>query len=157
MATAKLQSIGLNVGELIYHPANCQNCIVGLQYNGKEITPNSPVKKGSTIDLLVGSGTSNEKIPVPYIIGLTLEDAKKKLLAGYLNIGAEIYENCTTAEDSSKAKIFRQYPERSENTFIPMGSAVDVWLTCDTTKIKVDSLKLLGLDSLNINSTDTVK
>jgi beta-lactam-binding protein with PASTA domain len=157
MATAKLQSIGIKVGELVYRPANCLNCIVGLEYNGKEITPNAPVKKGSTVNLIVGSGMSNEKIPVPYVIGLTIEQAKQKLLAGFLNIGAELYENCPTAADSSKAKIYKQYPERAENTFIPMGSSVDIWLTCDSTKIQIDSLKLLGLDSINVNLTDTLK
>ncbi len=158
MATAKLQSIGLTVGQLIYRPANCQNCIVGMQINGRDITPDTPVKKGSTIDLLVGSGTSNEKIPVPYIIGLTVNEAKAKLIAGYLNIGAELYENCATAQDSAKAKIYKQYPERSPKTFIPMGSAIDIWLTCDSSKIQVDSLKLLGLDSLDtgIDTTNAI-
>jgi hypothetical protein len=150
LAIAKLESCGLKVGELNYMPSECLNCVLEQQFKGKEIKPGTKIKKGSVIDLVLGMGISNQKIMAPYVIGMNIDSAKKVLKSSYLNVGVEIYEGCKTAEDSSKAVVYKQKPIRSQNILINMGSPVDLWLTLDNTKVKVDSLQL---DSLSSDST----
>lgn len=150
LAIAKLESCGLKVGELNYMPSECLNCVLEQQFKGKEIKPGTKIKKGSVIDLVLGMGISNQKIMAPYVIGMNIDSAKKVLKSSYLNVGVEIYEGCKTAEDSSKAVVYKQKPIRSQNILINMGSPVDLWLTLDNTKVKIDSLQL---DSLSSDST----
>ncbi len=133
LAVAKLESYGLKVGRLDYIPSECLNCVVKMNVRGKQVLPNDLIAKGAVINLTLGSGTSSENAIVPYLINLSSSEAASKLQESFLNIGAEIYENCITKSDSLSARIYRQsYPA---NSTINMGSSVDVWLTNDPTKI----------------------
>lgn len=136
LAIAKIESYGLKV-QTKYIPSECVNCVVLQELNGKEIKPNSPINKGSLITLTIGSGTSDQKVLVPYLINLTKEQAKEKLLASSLNIGFANYENCLceTKKDTLNAKVYQQKPKRSKNTVVNMGSIVDLYFTCDTNLI----------------------
>lgn len=137
LAVAKLESYGLKV-ETKYKPSECVNCVLTQEIKNKEIKPNTQIKKGSTITLTIGSGTSNVKVLAPYLIGLTKDEAKQKLMEASLNVGFSDYTNCTTPEDSLNARVYRQTPVRSENIAINMGSDVDLYFTCDTSLIHVD-------------------
>lgn len=139
LASAKIESYGLRVGKLSYFPSECVNCVLETKIKGKKIDINQAIAKGSVIDLVLGSGTSSERVIVPYVIGLNLEESADRLQSSFLNIGATIYEDCKTSEDSLNARIYRQNPIRSENSAINMGSSVDLWLTCDTAKIKIQT------------------
>ncbi|MCB0410499.1 MAG: PASTA domain-containing protein [Flavobacteriales bacterium] len=139
LASAKIESYGLRVGKLSYFPSECVNCVLETKIKGKKIDINQAIAKGSVIDLILGSGTSAEKVLVPYIIGLTIEETTNRLQASFLNIGATIYDDCVTSIDSINAKVYKQTPIHSENTAINMGSSVDLWLTCDTAKIKIQT------------------
>tara|TARA_R110001592_G_scaffold211623_2_gene463570 strand:- start:1974 stop:2792 length:819 start_codon:yes stop_codon:yes gene_type:complete len=149
IAVAKIESYGLKVGKLSYFPSECVNCVLEAKINNKTVTHNQEIAKGSVIDLVLGSGTSSEKVFAPYLIGLSKEEALQKIQASFLNIGAEIYTDCTSKEDSISAKIFKQSPQRSENIVINMGSPIDIWFTCDTSKIKISVV-----DTLNLNLLD---
>jgi len=137
IAAAKIESYGLNVGKLSYFPSECVNCVLEAKIKGKVIEHNQQISKGSTIDLVLGSGTSSEKVFAPYLIGLTKEEALQKIQASFLNIGAEIYDDCLTKDDSTSSRVYKQSPIKSENTVVNMGSPIDLWFTCDTTKINV--------------------
>ncbi|MCX8081677.1 MAG: PASTA domain-containing protein [Bacteroidia bacterium] len=50
-----LQSYGLKCGSIIEKPADCKGCIVEQLFNGKPIAPGTPIEKGSTIHLVVGT------------------------------------------------------------------------------------------------------
>ncbi len=149
IATAKIESYGLKVGTLSYFPSECVNCILEAKINNKTITPNQEIEKGAIINLVLGSGTSSEKVFAPYLIGLSKDEALQKIQASFLNIGAEIYSDCTTKQDSLAAKIYKQNPKRNENIAVNMGSPIDVWLTCDTSQIKISVV-----DTLTVNLTD---
>ena len=133
LAVAKLESYGLKIGHLDYTPSECLNCVVKMSVKGKEVFPDDLIAKGSTINLTLGSGTSNEQVLVPYLINSSKEEAQKMLQATFLNIGAEIYEDCKSKIDSSNARVYRQSP--SSNNPINMGTSVDIWLTNDVSKI----------------------
>jgi beta-lactam-binding protein with PASTA domain len=137
LAAAKLESYGLKV-EIKYKPSECVNCVLTQELNGKEIKPKTPIEKGATIMLIVGSGTSNIQVLAPYLIGLTQDEAKQKLMEASLNIGFSDYSNCETSADSLAARVYRQTPIRSENVAVNMGSDVDLYFTCDTSLIHIN-------------------
>ncbi len=45
---------GLRVGHISEKAADCNGCVIAQLTGGKEITAGNPVKKGSTIDLIIG-------------------------------------------------------------------------------------------------------
>lgn len=146
VAAAKIESYGLKVGKLSYFPSECVNCVLEVKIKNVAIKSGQEIEKGAVVDLVLGSGTSSEKVFAPYLIGLSKEDASQKIQASFLNIGAEIYTDCSTKEDSISAKVYKQSPQRSENITVNMGSPIDLWFTCDTSKIKISVV-----DSLNVN------
>ena len=150
LAIGKLKSYGLKV-KTQQRPSECVNCVLKQEINGKIISPNEKVKKGSTVTLTIGIGTSNEKIMVPYLIGLNLEEAENNLMSSSLNTGFMDYEgcNCETKADSLNARVYRQNPIRNENIAINIGGAVDLYFTCDSNQIQI-----IVPDSL---TNDTVK
>ena len=77
----------------------------------------------------------------------TKEEAIASLQSTFLNIGAEIYEDCKTKADSASARVYRQSPTGRSVT--NMGSSVDVWLTNDASKINYNPPT--ESDSLNLH------
>lgn len=149
VAVAKIESYGLKIGKLSYFPSECVNCVLEVKIKNKAINSGQEIEKGAIVDLVLGSGTSSEKVFAPYLIGLSKEEALQKIQAAFLNVGAEIYTDCSTKDDSISARVFKQTPQRSENIVVNMGSPVDLWFTCDTSKIKISVV-----DTLNVNLLD---
>jgi beta-lactam-binding protein with PASTA domain len=148
-AIAIIQSSGLEPGQLRYIPDLSVDFVIRQLHNGKEIIPGDSIQKGSVMDLVLGKGLSNERTPVPELIGMNLERAKNNILASSLNLGAYIFdESVKTAEDSITAFVFKQNPEYRESSRLQLGSAVYVWLTTDSSKLPVDSAVMAFPDSL---------
>lgn len=125
-AIPMLESIGLKVGELIYKPDLARNAVIEQQIRGREISQGAEIRKGTTIDLVLGNGLGNTEIPVPNLMNLTLNEAKFVLQGSSLNVGAVYFEK--TVNDTSQAVIFRQTPEYSEKAVLSMGESVDIFL-----------------------------
>jgi len=138
LAVAKLQSYGLKV-KPNYVVSEFPGNIVSMKIKGKDVNLNDKVNKGAIVLVNVGLGKSNEKVMVPFVKGLTKEEAENKLMGASLNVGFNDYENCQckTAIDTLNAKVYRQNPIRSEKVAINMGSSVDLYFTCDTMKVKI--------------------
>ena len=148
-ANAVLNTRGLAIGRLIYVPDPAKNMVLKQKIGGRVIHEGDTVAKGSMVDLEIGNGLSNQKVKVPYLITLRIDEAKGRLNRSYLNMGAEIYDNSVvTDEDTALAFVFRQKPDPDNGRRLPMGSFIDVWLTIDSTKLPgYDSL----LNSMKIN------
>jgi beta-lactam-binding protein with PASTA domain len=147
LAIAKLESYGLKV-ETKYIPSEDVNSVIVQELNGKEVKPGAQIDLGSKITLSIGS-TSDAKVLVPYLIDLTKEEARAKLMESSLSEGFSNYTNCKceTTEDTLRARIYRQSPIRSKSIPVNMGSSVDLYFTCDTNLINfnppvIDSLEL---------------
>jgi beta-lactam-binding protein with PASTA domain len=135
-ATTLLETFGLEVGELIYKPDVCANCILEQSYNGEDIHEGMSIPKGATIDLVLGQGLSSQMTDVPYLIEFTADLAQELLKSKYLNVGSLNYdESVETTEDSANALVYRQIPFYTEKPAIPMGSSVELFLTVDTNRI----------------------
>jgi eukaryotic-like serine/threonine-protein kinase len=134
-ATAKLESFGLKVGHISYEPDLAVNLVLAQRIHGVALPPGDSVIKGSAIDLVLGKGLSDEQTGIPNLIGLSLEQAKIAASDRFLSLGAAVPDQTVaTPEDELNATIFRQKPLPGSGT-LPQGSAIDVWITLDSTKI----------------------
>jgi eukaryotic-like serine/threonine-protein kinase len=150
-AIAMIQSAGLEAGQLRYIPDLSIDFVIKQLHNGKEVAEGDSIQKGSVIDLVLGKGLSNQRTPVPDLMGLKLGGAKNSILGASLNLGAYIYDNTIgTAEDSLNAFVFKQNPEYKETTTLQLGSAIYLWLTIDSSKLPVDSTQVSVQDTLKI-------
>lgn len=148
-ATAKLESFGLKVGHISYEPHIFINVVLAQRMSGRELSPGDSVVKGARVDLVLGKGLSDEQAAVPNLVGFNLEEAKILASDKFLSVGAAVHDQTIlTFEDESRAIIFKQKPESGSNMTLPMGSAIDVWITLDSTK--VPSYKSAG-DTLSVS------
>jgi beta-lactam-binding protein with PASTA domain len=135
-ARAKLESFGLKIGRISYEPDMGLNLVLAQRINGRTLIPGDSVVKGAKIDLVLGKGLSDEETAVPDLIGLTLEAANILASDRFLSVGAAVHDNSVvTDEDEQKAIIFKQKPETGSGMTLPLGSAIDVWITLDSAKV----------------------
>lgn len=140
-AKSIIENVGLKLGQLIYIPDQCVNCVLAQRINNRELQKDTSIPKGTVIDLILGQGLSDEKILVPLLINLTREEAIEKLKSSYLNIGAELYDDSVfDDEDSASARVFAQYPSYDIQSWIQMGSSVDVEFTMNNNKIDTNTV-----------------
>lgn len=150
-AVKTIQSAGLEVGDRKYIPDISVDFVIKQLYKGKEITDGDSIQKGSGIDLVLGKGLSNQRTPVPNLVGLKLEAAKNTILYASLNLGAFIYDNSvSTATDTLDAFVFKQNPEYKETATLQLGSGIYLWLSVDSTKLPIDSTMVVHSDTLDI-------
>jgi len=146
-----IEGSGLEMGLLKYKPDLSVDVVIEQQLNGKKIVAGDSIQKGSVIDLVLGKGLSNQRTPVPGLIGYGLESARNRILGASLNLGAYIFDNTIlNGEDSLKAFVYKQNPEFSEEASLQLGSAVYLWLTTDSAKLPVDSTLLIISDTIAV-------
>lgn len=139
-ATAILQSCGLKLGRLTYVPDIARNAVLKQMYKGSIIQPGTFIPKGSTIDLVLGKGESDEDVSVPELIGMTRKEALDMINLNSLIVGAEVFDS--QVKDSSKVFVYRQRPAAGNDTKIKSGSSIDLFYTSDVSKISKDSLNV---------------
>ncbi len=148
-ALALIESSGLETGQLRYKPDLSINVVIEQLYKGKNVTEGDSLQKGSVIDLILGKGLSNQRSPVPDLIGMQLKSATDKILASSLNLGTYIYDNTIiSGQDSLNAFVFKQNPEYKEDATLQLGSAIYLWLTVDSAKFRAERSIVNSTDSI---------
>jgi beta-lactam-binding protein with PASTA domain len=148
-AVKMIESAGLEIGKLRYVPDLSMNFVIQQLRNGKEVAAGDSIQKQSVIDLVLGKGLSNQRTPVPDLVGLKLEPAKNSILGASLNLGTYIYDaSILTAEDTTMAFVYKQNPEFKETASLQLGSSIYLWLTVDSAKLPVDSTLVVRPDTL---------
>jgi len=140
-----IESSGLNTGNIEYKPSEFPNLVLEQKVNGRKISVGEMVPKGSMIDLVLGTDSNGESSEVPTLFGRNLTDAELALSESFLNVGTVTYDESVTYESmKAKAVIFKQSPDPTEVFEVPKGTAIDLWLTIDKTKLqaKTDSAKI---------------
>ncbi len=123
-ATATLEIYGLRLGALEYIPDIAKNAVLKQKYKGEIIVPETRIEKGSIIDLILGEGLKHEKTKVPFLLGMTREEAIKNLKESSLNIGSEIFKNI---DDTANARVYKQKPACYKNNYLYLGQSIDLW------------------------------
>jgi eukaryotic-like serine/threonine-protein kinase len=148
-AIAIIDNTGLEMGALRYKSDLSVNVVLNQLHNGKDIVAGDSIQKGSVIDLVLGKGLSNQRTPVPDLVGMNLEPARNRILGASLNLGTYIYDNTIrTSEDTLKAFVYKQNPEYAEDATLQLGSSIYLWLTVDSLKIPVDSSLIVLPDTV---------
>ncbi len=123
-ALTLLETHGLKVGKLEYVPNIAKNAVLEQKYKHGTIKPGTKIEKGTPIDLVLGKGLTSEKVPVPFVIGMTREEALMEINRSSLNIGEEEYLD----NDSVNVKVYQQRPDVLEKTsYLKMQSTVDLY------------------------------
>jgi beta-lactam-binding protein with PASTA domain len=132
-ALALIESYELQVGKVTKVSGECNGCVLKQFIDGKEISPGSPVKKGTKISLVIGQGESDDRVVVPGLIGLNLEDALQKLNNNGLTYGGIILDS--PSKDSLRMTVYKQEPSASADATIRIGSSVILYITNDKSKL----------------------
>lgn len=129
-ADSYLQTFGLKVGKIKYVPDIGKNVVLKQNYKGKLIKPGTWIEKGSSIDLVLGKGETDEKATVPNLIGMNYQAAIAELGNATLNIGAVVGdETVKSPKDSARATIWKQSPMPHKDAQISLGATVDIWIS----------------------------
>lgn len=125
--------IGLKVKYKYKPDPDCRDCVKEQNYKGKKIKAGARLKKGETIELVLGQGSGGGLEPVPNLVGLTIDGATSRL--GNVSLGLYVgsCEGCKNSKDSTKATIYRQSPEGGRD--VPAGTEITIWTS---TEKKVD-------------------
>lgn len=149
---SKIETYGLKVDSLIYKPAECDNCVIGVLHKGEEVLPGTRIEKGSSLSLIIGEGIGSEKLPIPYLYKMTLQEVRALLNSQGLNVG--YYEFDTTAVnqlDSAKAFVFRQNPVYDTVNEVRQGQAFELFFTLDSNKIEGIEFIVSDTNSIEID------
>jgi eukaryotic-like serine/threonine-protein kinase len=122
-ATAILQTYGLKLGSISQVPDIANNAVLRQLYRGRNIEKGRMLAKGSSIDLVVGSGLGGDRVQIPFLIGKTRQEAIMELHRFSLNIGTETFEQDA---DSLKSRVFEQEPRYAVGRFLNLGNEVNL-------------------------------
>lgn len=155
-AKAVLESVGLKLGELEYQPDIAENAVLKQKVNGQVVVKGETVFAGTVVDLVLGLGLSNKKVPIPYLLYYKLDEAVDRIQGSSLNLGT--FKVDTPVTDTGLVRVYKQIPAFNDKELVPMGSSMILYLTQDTISIEYDTTYYttvqLPLDSLVI---DTIK
>lgn len=105
-AVNSLRSKGLSVDQLQYVEDFAGNAILEQLYEGEVIEPGTIIEKGSEIVLVVGLGQEH-LAPVPFLVGLTLSEAKDAINKASFNVGNVYFLD---EQDPDHSRVYRQGP-----------------------------------------------
>ena len=132
-----IESAGLIAGAIEYKPSEFPNLVLEQKTEGREIGVGELIPKGSVIDLVLGSDSHGETSQVPTLFGRNLTEAKLSLGEAFLTTGTITYDESVLYESQkAKAMIFKQSPDPAEVFEVAKGTAIDLWMTIDKTKLE---------------------
>jgi hypothetical protein len=153
-ARLALQNAGLTLGDIEYQPDYAMNNVLQQKYKDSVIHEGTEITKGGVIDLVLGTGLSQETTQIPDLVGMRLEEASEVVADYFLNLGAITYDDSIeNGEDSAGAFIWRQYPEFDEFRRMNMGMELDIWLSLDSALLPIPDSSLFGDDTEYVNET----
>ncbi len=121
-AKALLETYGLRLGNVSVIPDIAKNMVLRMSHTGSSIKPGTPIDKGSTIDLAVGSGAGSGSLQVPFLIGKTRAEAQIELQRLGLLVGDETFSD----GDSLDARVYQQNPGYAYGRMINSSSRINI-------------------------------
>ncbi|MFN8276544.1 MAG: PASTA domain-containing protein [Chitinophagales bacterium] len=127
-ARIQLESMGFKLTEPVYRPDPHQDAVLEVLVNNKVVRPGTKIPKGTMVTLVLGDGLANQKITVPYLVGLRYEEALLKLKEEYqLAVGALVVND--DVRDTLRAFVYKQEPSYGDGHKIRVGEEVDLFLS----------------------------
>ena len=129
-----LKSFELIPGKILYKPDPFRNVIDQL-YNGEPIEPNTPLAKGSVIDIVRGDGHGIRLFEMPDLRGLPLAEANVIIRGNNLQPGLVFNGDSLTV---ASLVVLRQSPR--QGLTVRIGRSIDLWLGDASELEPIDSL-----------------
>jgi eukaryotic-like serine/threonine-protein kinase len=124
-AITTLRTSGLKIRKLLFTPYFAGNSVIGQYYHGDTLIAGTKILEGSEIDLLAGLG-ENQRSRVPFVLGLTLDDASSSLQMASFNAGLKHYLD---KPNPLHSKVYRQFPVWNTQMF--PGDSITLYLRSD--------------------------
>lgn len=128
-AQIALQQYNLKLEDTVYQLYFAKNSVLEQQYQGKRIKAGTKLPMGSSIVLVLGSGSGGDEFSVPDLFGLTLGDAKVLLESNGLILGTIIPAELV---NNPAAFVYRQSPDYltpdGRVNRIRQGQLIDLWI-----------------------------
>lgn len=140
-AVTTLRTSGLKIRKVIFTPHFAGNSVLGHYFNGDTLLAGTEILEGSEIDLVAGLGNNNLS-RVPFVVGLTRDEARGSLQMASFNVGHVHY---LESSNPMHSRVYRQYPSYNEQIY--PGDSVTLYFRSDLT-FDFDSL-------LRSNNPDT--
>jgi len=121
-----LNNWGLKIGRYIYIPDMAKDAVLNMQVNGKIVQPETVVRKGTVIDLVLGDGFGSQVTDVPPLTDLTVIEARAVLEAVHLNVGILIVDG--EIEDTMSAYVYDQEPKFGQPGKLGEGNTVQMFI-----------------------------
>lgn len=145
-ALMELKSNSLKLDKLVYVTNFAKNAVLAQKIEGDTVVAGTEVLKGTPVELVLGKGISNEKIEIPFLIGMTENEAIKTLNNSSFNVG---YLKYLDGRDKQYSRVYMQQPPGVDGEKAEFGAYVDLWFRSEL-YFNFDSL----LQSFN---TDTLQ
>ena len=129
-----LKSFELVPGKILYKPDPFRNVIDQL-YNDEPIEPNTPLSKGSVIDIVRGDGHGIRLFEMPDLRGLPLAEANVIIRGNNLQPGLVFNDDSLTV---ASLVVLRQSPR--QGLTVRIGRSIDLWLGDADELEPIDSL-----------------
>jgi beta-lactam-binding protein with PASTA domain len=161
-ALVTLEAHDLPVGQLEYVDYFARNAVVDQMVNGEPVEPDTEIAKGTVIDLEVGKGRVEAKVPLPLLIAMKPEQVKRALHFASLNLGREYYLDDKNPEH---ARVYKTRPEALTKDMLSLGQKVHVWYRSDEQfdfesyleQFKQDTVAIdTAMKQFRISETDTI-
>ena len=139
-----LRQSHLQLGDTVYRSDFMKGTVLEQSIRGRRIGSGMKVPWGARIDLVIGSGLSNEEIVVPDLAGLTYTEAKIILEQNGILLGATIAD--PDVIDTANAFIWKQMPphenEDHQFLYIKPGQLMDLWISVENKALNDSSIIL---------------
>lgn len=145
----RLEMAGLKVNSLHYIPDFAQNAVLDQLYEGVTIAPDSLIQINSKIDLVLGKGYYTQKLLMPFLIGLSKEEAEKKIFEASFNLGEEIFLD---DDDPEFMRVYMQEPSWDSELQMNHGDFINLWYRSDVAIDFEEYIKNLTIDTLATDS-----
>jgi beta-lactam-binding protein with PASTA domain len=123
-AVIDIKSKGLRLGKIIYKPDLAEGIVLGVMTNGELLNAGDLIRKGTTIDFIVGEISGPPTQAVPNLLFMSLKDAIK--IIGKSDLQIQVVKG--NYLDSNNI-IIDQNPMGSEGILsLHSGAIVRVWL-----------------------------
>lgn len=152
-AIENLKKNNLKLGDTSQRPDFMKGSVLDQLYNGKPIDAGTKVRWGSSIDLVIGGGVQQVQIPVPELVGLTVNEAKVLLQSQGIVLASII--GTENIKDTTIAYVYRQNPDTRDYQgnliYIQPGQTMDIWIQIE--KPVIDSLQPPAVPTHQANPT----
>ena len=126
-----LERSHLKLGDTTYRPDFARGSVLEQIYKGEQVEAGAKIPWGSSVDLVIARGVTDERFMVPSLTGLTVAEAKTILEANGIILGAIVADPGVT--DTAAAFVFKQSPpkftEDKEPVYMQSGQLMDIWIS----------------------------